>query len=115
MIGDKILFYPLLFERLEKNRYTLEERKYPVDYNYPISESYIFNYTLPAGYKVESMPQSATLKLPDNSISITYNLRVVDNKIIVEYRRDVNKILFLPDEYPKLKNFEKTGLIIFIS
>ena len=104
MIGDKILFYPLLFERLEKNRYTLEERKYPVDYNYPISESYIFNYTLPAGYKVESMPQSATLKLPDNSISITYNLHVVDNKIIVEYRRDVNKILFLPDEYPKLKN-----------
>jgi hypothetical protein len=104
MIGDKILFYPLLFERMENNRYTLEERKYPVDYNFPISESYTFNYTIPEGYKVESMPQSVTLKLPDNSISVTYNLRAVDNKIMVEYRRDVNKMLFLPDEYPKLKN-----------
>ena len=102
--GDKILFSPLLFETMEKNRYTLEDRKYPVDYNYPVSEVYTFNYTLPAGYKVESLPQPVTLKLPDNSISISYNIQSVDNKIQIEYRRDVNKILFLPEEYNKLKN-----------
>jgi hypothetical protein len=104
LIGDKILFNPLLFETIEKNRYTLEDRKYPVDYNYPISEAYTFNYTLPAGFKVESLPQSISLKLPDNSISITYNIQNIDNRIIIEYKRDVNKILFLPGEYNKLKN-----------
>jgi hypothetical protein len=104
LIGDKILFYPLLFEKLEKNRYTLEERKYPVDYNFPISEDYTFNYILPAGYKVESLPQSVVLKLPDNSISISYSLKNIDNKIQVEYKRDVNKILFMPEDYGKLKN-----------
>lgn len=104
LIGDKILFYPLLFEKLEKNRYTLEERKYPVDYNYPISEVYTFNYILPAGYKVESLPQSVVLRLPDNSISISYNLKNIDNKIQVEYKRDINKILFMPEDYGKLKN-----------
>lgn len=104
LIGDKILFCPLLFEKLEKNRYTLEERKYPVDYNYPISEVYTFNYILPTGYKVESLPQSVVLKLPDNSISISYSLKNIDNKIQLEYRRDVNKILFLPEDYGKLKN-----------
>jgi hypothetical protein len=93
-----------LFEKLEKNRYTLEERKYPVDYNYPISEVYTFNYILPAGYKVESLPQSVVLRLPDNSISISYNLKNIDNKIQVEYKRDINKILFLPEDYGKLKN-----------
>jgi hypothetical protein len=104
MIGDKILFNPLLFEKIEKNRYTLEERKYPVDYNYPISEVYTFDYTLPSGYKVESLPQSITLKLPDNSISITYSVQSTDNKIKIEYKRDVNKILFMPQDYVKLKN-----------
>lgn len=104
IIGDKILFSPLLFETLEKNRYTLETRKYPVDYNYPISEVYVFNYTLPSGYKVESLPQPAILKLPDNSIMVSYDVKNIDNKIIIEYKRDVNKILFLPDDYIKLKN-----------
>jgi hypothetical protein len=103
MIGDKILFYPLLFERLERNRYTLENRQYPVNFNYPIAESYTFTYSLPAGYSVESLPQSATISLPDKSISVSYNIRSIDNKIKVEYQRTVNKILFLPADYQKLK------------
>ncbi len=104
IIGDKIIFDPLLFEMLEKNGYTLQERKYPVNYNYPISEVYTFNYTLPAGYKVESLPQSVLLSLPDNSISISYTVKSIDNKINIVYKRDVNKILFLPEDYVKLKN-----------
>jgi hypothetical protein len=104
LIGDKILFHPVLFETVEKNRYTLEERKYPVDYNYPISDIYTFNYTIPEGYKVESLPQPIRLSLPDNSISITYSVQSTDNKIKIEYKRDVNKILFLPKEYAALKN-----------
>jgi hypothetical protein len=104
LVSDKILFSPLLFETMEKNKYTLEERKYPVNYNYPVSEVYTFNYTIPAGFKVESLPQSVILSLPDNSISISYNAKNVDNKIIIEYKHNINKIIFLPDEYNKLKN-----------
>ena len=103
MIGDKILFNPLLYERIEMNRYTLENRQYPVNYNYPISEVYIFNYALPAGYQVESMPKSASLSLPDNSISVSYNVQNTGNAIKVEYKRTIKKILYLPDEYSKLK------------
>ncbi len=104
VIGDKILFYPLLLERVEKNNFTLEERKYPVNFNFPISEVYRFRYTIPDGYIVESMPQPEVISLPDNSISIKYNISNVDNTIIVEYTRDINKILFLPAEYGRLKS-----------
>jgi hypothetical protein len=104
MIGDKLLFYPLLFEKIEKNRYTLEDRKYPVDYNYPITEVYKFDYTIPAGYVVESLPESATFNLPDKSISISYNIKTIDNVIHIEYKRDVMKILFMPENYADLKN-----------
>jgi hypothetical protein len=104
MIGDKVLFYPLLFEKIDKNGYTLEERKYPVNYNYPISEVYHFRYTLPAGYKIESLPKSFTLNLPDNSILITCNVKNTDNVINIEYNRNINKIIFLPTEYKALKD-----------
>lgn len=104
VIGDKILFNPMLLEKIEKNRYTLENRKYPVDYNYPISEAYTLSYTIPEGYQVESLPQSVLLKLPDNSISISYNVQSTGNTIKMEYRRDISKILFLPEEYIQLKN-----------
>ena len=49
------------------------------------------------------MPKPILLKLQDNSISVTYSLQKVDNKIKVIYRRSINKILFLPDEYKNLK------------
>lgn len=104
IIGDKILINPLLFERIEKNRFTLEERKYPVNFNYPISEQYVFSYTLPEGYTVESMPQPVALSLPDNSVSISYDIRKSGNKIEVQYKRNINKMIFLPSEYKKLKN-----------
>jgi len=103
ILGDKILFQPLLFERIEKNRYTLEDRKYPVNFNYPISETYVFEYTIPQGYEVETLPQSKIFRLQDNSISASYNVQILGNKIFVLFKRDINKILFLPEEYPNLK------------
>ncbi len=105
VIGDKILFQPLLFETMEKNRYTLEDRKYPVNYNFPISETYIFEYSIPEGYQVESLPKPAVLKLPDNSITVYYDIKNTGDKISVIYRRNINKMLFLPEEYKQLKEF----------
>jgi hypothetical protein len=103
LVGDKILFYPLLYDRIEKNRYTLEERMYPVDYNFPVSETYINEFTVPSGYEVESVPKSISLVLPDKSISVSFTFQVEDNKITVLYKRLINKILFLPDEYIGIK------------
>ncbi len=103
IIGDKILFNPLLDERIASNKYTLENRQYPVNYNYPIAEVYTFTYTVPEGFQVESLPKSAALKLPDNSFAITYNIQNSGNIITMEYKRTINKIQFLPAEYKSLK------------
>lgn len=103
VIGDKILFYPLMLERIEKNSFTLEDRKYPVNFNFPISEIYHFSYSIPEGYSVESLPGPATISMPDNSISISYAVKNTGNRIEVDYKRDVNKMIFLPSEYQKLK------------
>jgi Domain of Unknown Function with PDB structure (DUF3857) len=103
IVGDKIIFQPMIFEAMEKNGYTLEDRKYPVNYNFPISEMYMFDYTIPEGYQVESMPKPAVLKLPDNSISVYYDVKNIGNKIVIVYKRNINKILYLPEQYKSLK------------
>jgi len=103
IIGDKILFKTFAFESIEKNKYTLEDRKYPVDYNFPIVENYYFEYTIPQGYQIESLPKTNIIKMPDNSISIIYSITNENNKIKIVYRRTVNKILFLQTEYKDLK------------
>lgn len=103
LIGDKIIFKPLLFNSIEKNRYTLEERMYPVNYNFPITEMYIYEYAIPEGYEVESLPESKILRLPDNSINITYSVQLLNNKIYISYKRNINKVYFMPDEYQNLK------------
>jgi hypothetical protein len=103
IIGNKILFNPLLYERIESNRYTLEERQYPINYNYPIAEVYTFTYIIPEGFQVESLPRSGSMNLPDNSISISYNIQNSGNIITVEYKRTISKLLFIPSEYTNLK------------
>jgi Domain of Unknown Function with PDB structure (DUF3857) len=105
VLGNKILFTPLLFDAMQKNIYKLEDRKYPVNYNYPVSETCVFEYTIPEGYLVESLPKPVKIKNPDNSISVQYIVQSSGDKISVLYRRNISKILFLPDEYQDLKEF----------
>lgn len=105
MINDKIIFSPLLYNATTKNIYTLENRQYPVNYNYPTSEIFIYNYKIPEGYIVESMPKSATMKLADGSISVSYTLQQVDNTIKISYKKNISKSIFLPEEYMDLKEF----------
>lgn len=105
VIGDKIILSPLLYDAMQKNIYTLENRQYPVIYNYPESEILIYNYTIPEGYIVESMPKSTAMKLEDGSASVAYSLQQVDNNIKISYKRTITKSLFLPEEYSNLKEF----------
>lgn len=103
-VGDKIMLNPLLFETIEKNPYTLEERKYPVDYNFPITEHYVFKYTLPEKFVAESLPKPATIKTPDGSILATYDIREEGRVITVVYSFEVNKMIFLPQDYKNIKS-----------
>jgi hypothetical protein len=49
------------------------------------------------------MPKSVSYRLPDNSVSISYALETSDNAIRILYRRNINKLVFLPTEYKDLK------------
>ncbi len=109
--GNTIRFNPLLYEQIKTARYSQPERKYQIDFNYPISYTYLFEYHIPVGYEIDSLPSSVNLKLPDNSVTLSYII-VKENDIIrLVYRQNINRHQFSTEEYLDLKAiFEQIAL-----
>jgi len=101
--SDFIYFNPLLYEQVEANPFKLQERKYPVDYSYPRHEKYVLTISIPQDYRIEEIPESMSLNLPDNSAVFNYKISVEENKIHLENNFSINKNIFLFSEYQALK------------
>jgi len=65
LIADKLYFAPMSFMRTETNPFTTEKREFPIDFGYPSSTKSNFSISIPEGYKIESMPESVSLALPE--------------------------------------------------
>ncbi|MBL4663586.1 MAG: hypothetical protein JKY22_08540 [Flavobacteriaceae bacterium] len=99
------MFHLLLFLSLDENPFKLEDRKFPVDYGYPSKKRYIVSIELPEGYKVESLPAGANVRMGDNVVAFKYLLSESNNKIKLSAEFSINRHLVSPLEYKDLKQF----------
>lgn len=104
-INDNLYVSPLLFLSMEENPFKQEDRKFPVDYGYPSKKRYIVSIELPEGYKVESMPQGANVKMGDNVLAFKYLISENNNKIQLMAEFIINKYLVGPEAYADIKQF----------
>jgi hypothetical protein len=100
-----IYLNPMQGQGEKENPFKLETRKFPVDFAAPIEDTYLFNYTIPEGYKVEEQPKNAIVTLPENSGRFTYSISVMGNNITVLSKVNINRPIFQAEEYPFLKEF----------
>jgi hypothetical protein len=105
--GDLIYLNPMLYEQTKKNPFTLEERKYPVDYGHAYDEIYSIELSLPEGCSLESKPENIRMALPNKAGSYIYSIQVLNGKIILMSRLRITKTMFAFNEYPNLKEFYK--------
>jgi hypothetical protein len=103
--GDLMYLSPMLYYGIDENPFKLEERNYPVDYAYPINETYVFQLDIPEGYEVEDLPESTRLALPDKTGFFSYSANSVANQVQIRSIFKINKSIFIPDEYKALKEF----------
>ncbi|XLS29956.1 transglutaminase domain-containing protein [Flavobacteriaceae bacterium M23B6Z8] len=106
-VGDKIYISPLLFLAETENPFKAEERQYPVDFTYPKMEKYMFNIQLPEGYKIESLPENAAVKLPDNLGIFKYNLTSNATSVQVLASVELNSAIVPAAYYGILKEYFK--------
>lgn len=106
IIGEKIYFNPMLFFTENENPFKLEKREFPVDFVYPHAKKYLITIQIPEGYKVESIPESMLIALPDNIGKFSYNLKGgVSNQIQVVTSLEINADIVPAPYYESLKEF----------
>ncbi|MFL9831359.1 DUF3857 domain-containing protein [Flavobacterium sp. ST-87] len=105
IIGGKIYINPLLFLTRRQNPFKQDVREYPVDYGYPFQDKYAVNIQIPKGYKVESLPQSVTLKMNDDLGVFRYLTNLNEDFIQVSVSNQINASMVLSEDYIALKSY----------
>lgn len=105
VIENNIYINPMLFNKLDENPFKIENREYPIDYAYPIDETYILNLAIPEGYEVEQLPASVSYKLINNKGYANYNITKNNNILQFKYQFVINQEVILQTDYDEIKQF----------
>lgn len=105
--GALAYFTPLLYERTKENPFLLEDRKFPVDFAYPVEEIYRVTIELPANYKIEKAPKNEKLILPNQDAVFSFTFSQTDATIGLISKITINKSIFSSEEYFGLKELFK--------
>lgn len=107
--NGRLIVSPMLMFAATQNPFTDATRTYPVDFVFPRQDKYTFSISLPKGYAIESLPESATYQMKDNVGSFRFNISAVgQGQIQVVVVNNINYAMIGPDYYPALKEFYGT-------
>jgi len=103
--GDLMYFPTALYSSFKEPLFKLEERDYPVEISYPISEQIVFQLSLPDGYALSETPEQERVILPNGSGQYDVIYSEGGGRIIVNHKLKLNGLKYEPDQYPILKEF----------
>jgi hypothetical protein len=103
--GGMIYLNPFVVGQTKENIFKLETREYPVDFGKPEEKTYLCRLTIPEGFAVEELPKAKVMMLPNNAGRYTYNISQTGNQLNIVSMLQINKSMFVMDEYPNLREF----------
>jgi len=96
-----------LFTNFRTNPFLSENRMTDIDFAYPRNYSINGIYKIPAGYKIDAMPKSVNMAMPDKSLSFKRFAAEQDGTITIRYSIGYNLAEYSKDNYPALFEFFK--------
>ena len=105
--GTYIYFKPNLFTALQSNPFLSEKRMTDIDFGYLPNYTITGNYKIPAGYKVDALPQSTRMAMSDQSISFRRLVAENEGTITVRYNIVYRKSIIFKENYEELRAFYK--------
>ena len=103
--GDFLYVNPMVITHLDKNPFTQSERKLPIEFDYPHVFLISSTIEIPQNYKVEELPKSIKISLPDNAGSCIYQITQDQNIIQFNYRFNLNQTIFPQSSYNSIRDF----------
>ena len=96
---------PIIFPEINSNPFIASTRKFPIEFDYPFSNTQFITLIIPDNYTVEELPKSTKLSLLDNGITFSYLIQKRDNAIVIIYNFTQNQIIFPKMNYALIKDF----------
>lgn len=106
--GEIIYVRPFTYLKTDTNPFIKQTRNLPVEYYYPVNKSMMIELEIPDGYVVEEVPQSTTSKLPLENAYYRFQASQNGNKILLMSQLVLKGVLYVPEEYPYLKDMYQT-------
>jgi hypothetical protein len=106
LVGENVYFYPFFMEPYFKgNPFTENTRKYPMDFGFPVVNTYMISAKLNGKYEVISLPKSRLYKLSENAGLCTVAYSSENDQINLRLHVKLNEYQFTEDYYEYLKEF----------
>jgi hypothetical protein len=100
-VRETLFIYPFLGFPISENQLNHEKRAYPVDFDYPKSNSFEVVISIPDGYAPVEMPSSVEIDNGDVAIFVQYTIS--DHTIEAKGTYTFKKSMYMPDEYEQLQ------------
>lgn len=100
-----IYLTPYINADLHANPFKDEIRESPVEFYFPVNDISTFNLKLPSGYKINELPKSIKVTLPDSAASFTFISTSTDNQIQLKSVLTLNKLFYPVEEYTEVRDF----------
>ena len=107
LADDRSTLYinPFMMSGYNTNPLTATVRKYPVEMEYPLNETYLFSLEIPEGYEVDELPKMTRVSYNGGEGSFEYLLQKTDAMIQLRCSLAFQKANFDPEEYSSLREF----------
>jgi hypothetical protein len=102
-----IYFGTNLFTGMGTNPFVSEDRYSDIDFGYRNNYSISGIYKLPAGYKIDALPKSVTIVMPDQSIVFKRTVAEDNGTVLVRYAFNHKKTIYFKNDYQDIMGFYK--------
>jgi len=103
--GDVIYFNPVLDADFTENPFKTAERKYPVEFEYPVDDTYDLTMDIPSGYRIDDLPKSVQANFNGTDGMYLYRITKDDYTVQLHLELKINKAVFAPEDYTSLRDF----------
>ncbi len=104
--GNKVYLSPFFLQTFyDENPFKLDTRSYPVDFGFPVSQTFLMSLDLNNQYTIAEVPQNTIVKLPENAGECSVVYGTTGGKISIRFSLKLNQHYFTPEKYKSLKEF----------
>lgn len=107
--SNRMFLYPFLIKPyFEENPFKVSERKFPIDFGFPVTNNYLISIDLKEQYEVVKVPENKRLTFPDNDAELSVIYEVNDSRINIRLNLKLNEVSYPPEALEALQQFFST-------